>query len=139
MPLSYLTRVIEFTATHRIRRADWSRERNAREFGKAADDHEHRYQCHVTVKGPLAAEAGGVTSLVALDGLLAQEITARFGGRHINDAAPQFADGAWLATGEALAVYLWGRLAGRLPPGVMMHAVRIQEDAHLYSEYFGEP
>jgi len=139
MPISYLTRVIEFTATHRIRRADWSRERNVREFGKAADDHEHRYQCRVTVKGPLVSEVGGVMSLVALDALLAGEITARFAGRHISEAAPQFSDGGWLATGEALAVYVWGRLVGRMPPGVTMHAVRIQEDAHLYSEYFGEP
>jgi 6-pyruvoyl-tetrahydropterin synthase len=139
MPIGYLTRVIDFAATHRIRRADWSRERNAREFGKAADDHEHHYQCRVTVKGPLVAEAGGVMSLVALDALLAEEITARFAGRHIRAAAPQFADGGWLATSEALTVYVWGRLAGRLPPGVTMHAVRIQEDAHLYSEYFGEP
>jgi 6-pyruvoyl-tetrahydropterin synthase len=139
MPMSYLTRAIEFTATHRIRRVDWSRERNAREFGKAADDHEHRYQCRVTVKGPLVPEVGGVMSLVALDALLAEEITARFGGRHISEAAPQFADGGWLATGEALAVYVWGRLVGRLPPGVTMHAVRIQEEAHIYSEYFGEP
>jgi 6-pyruvoyl-tetrahydropterin synthase len=139
MAIGYLTRVIEFTATHRIRRSDWSRERNAREFGKAADDHAHRYQCRVTVKGPLVAEAGGVMSLVAVDALLAEEITARFAGRHISEAAPQFADGGWLATGEALAVYVWGRLVGRLPPGVTMHAVRIQEDAHLYAEYFGEP
>jgi 6-pyruvoyl-tetrahydropterin synthase len=139
MPTSYLTRGIEFTATHRIRRVDWSRERNAREFGNAADDHEHRYQCRVTVKGPLVPEVGGVMSLVALDALLAEEITARFGGRHISEAAPQFADGGWLATGEALAVYVWGRLVGRLPPGVTMHAVRIQEEAHIYSEYFGEP
>jgi len=139
MPISYLTRVVEFTATHRIRRADWSRERNAREFGKAADDHAHRYQCHVTVKGPLVPETGGVMSLVALDALLAEEIIARFGDRHIGDAAPEFAEGGWLATGEALGVYVWGRLVGRLPPGVAMHAVRIQEDAHLYSEYFGEP
>ena len=139
MPISYLTRVIEFTATHRIRRADWSRERNAREFGKAADDHQHRYQCRVTVKGPLVPEAGGVMSLVALDALLAEEITARFGGRDISGAAPQFADGGWLATGEALAVYVWGKLVERLPRGVTMHAVRIQEESHIYSEYFGEP
>jgi len=25
-----------------------------------------------------------------------------------------------------------------LPPGVALHAVRVQEGAHLYSEYFGE-
>jgi 6-pyruvoyl-tetrahydropterin synthase len=138
MPLGYLTRVIEFTATHHIRRADWSREQNVAEFGKATDDHEHRYQCRVTVKGRLVPEAGGVMNLAVLDALLGEEISARFGGRAIHDAVPQFADGGWLSTGEALAVYVWGRIAGRLPPGVMMHAVRIQEDANLYSEYFGE-
>ena len=138
MPISYLTRVVEFTATHRIRRADWSPERNVLEFGKAAGDHGHRYQCRVTVKGPLVAAAGGVMSLPALDALLADEITARFDGRHINEAVPEFADGRSIPTGEALAVYVWQRLAGRLSGGVTLHAVRIQEGAHLYSEYFGE-
>jgi 6-pyruvoyltetrahydropterin/6-carboxytetrahydropterin synthase len=138
MPISYLTRVVEFTATHRIRRGDWSPERNALEFGKAADDHGHRYQCRVTVKGPLVAAAGGVMSLPALDALLADEITARFDGRLINEAVPEFADGRSIPTGEALAVYVWQRLASRLPRDVTLHAVRIQEGAHLYSEYFGE-
>jgi 6-pyruvoyl-tetrahydropterin synthase len=138
VPISYLTRIVEFTATHRIRRADWTPQRNALEFGQAAADHGHRYQCRVTVKGPLAAEVGGVMSLVALDALLAQEITARFDGRHVNEAVPEFGDGRRLATGEALAVFAWERLAGRLPPGVTLHAVRIQEGPHIYSEYFGE-
>src|SRR2546422_104999 len=63
MPISYLTRIVEFTATHRIRRADWSVDRNAAEFGKAAVDHSHRYQCRVTVKGALQPEASGVTKI----------------------------------------------------------------------------
>jgi 6-pyruvoyltetrahydropterin/6-carboxytetrahydropterin synthase len=138
MPISYLTRIVEFTATHRIRRADWTPERNAAEFGKAAADHSHRYQCRVTVRGALVAEAGGVMSLVALDALLAQEITERLDGRSINEAIPEFADGRRLATGEALALYLWERLAPRLPPGVTLHGVRVQEGPHIYSEYFGE-
>ena len=139
MPISYLTRIVEFTATHRIRRADWSVDRNAAEFGKAAVDHSHRYQCRVTVKGALQPEASGVASLVALDALLAEEVTRRLDGRNINEALPEFADGRRLATGEALAVYLWERLAPRLPEGVRLHAVRIQEGAHIYSEYYGEP
>ena len=138
MPISYLTRTVEFTATHRIRRRDWPEERNALEFGRAAADHEHRYQCGVTVKGPLAAAAGGVMSLVALDQLLAREVTARLDGQHINEAIPEFRDGERLATGEALAVYLWERLAGQLHRGVTLHAVRVQEGPHIYSEYFGE-
>jgi 6-pyruvoyltetrahydropterin/6-carboxytetrahydropterin synthase len=138
MPISYLTRIVEFTATHWIRRADWPDERNAREFGRAAQEHGHRYQCRVTVKGPLDTRAGGVMRLQTLDGLLAEEITTRLEGNSINAALPEFADGGRLATGEALAVYVWERIAPRLPAGVTLHAVRVQEGPHIYSEYFGE-
>ena len=138
MPISYLTRIVEFSATHYIRRADWPDERNAQEFGRAAVEHSHRYQCRVTVRGPLVAEAGGVMSLEALDRLLAEEITRRLDGQSINEAVPEFAPGRWLATGEALAVYLWERIAPRLPRGVTLHVVRVQEGPHIYSEYFGE-
>jgi 6-pyruvoyltetrahydropterin/6-carboxytetrahydropterin synthase len=138
VPTSYLTRIVEFTATHRLRRADWPEERNQETFGRAAADHGHRYQVHVTVKGPLAARERGVVDLTTLDRLLAAEVTARFDGRHINQDVPEFADGAMLPTGEALAVHLWGRLAGRLPPGAALHAIRVQEGPHLYSEYFGD-
>ena len=138
MPISYLTRIVEFTATHRIRRSDRTDQQNRTEFGKAAVDHGHRYQCRVTVRGRLDPEAGGVMSLVALDALLAEEVTRRLEGRSINDALPEFADGRRLATGEALAVYVWERLAPRLPEGVTLHAVRVQEGPHIYSEYFGE-
>ena len=99
MPISYLTRIVEFSATHRIRRADWPDERNAQEFGRAAAEHGHRYQCRVTVKGPLAAEVSGVMSLEALDHVLAEEITQRLEGRSVNEALPEFADGRRLATG----------------------------------------
>lgn len=139
MATAYLTRIVEFTAVHRIRRADWSDEANAAEFGRAAQPHEHRYRCRVTVRGPLDARAGGVVSLTALDALLAAEITTRLEGHEIGDALPEFRPGERLATGEALAVYVWERLAGRLPADVRLHAVRIQEGPDLYSEYFGEP
>jgi 6-pyruvoyl-tetrahydropterin synthase len=129
MPIAYLTRIIEFTATHRL---------PAKDFGKAAKDHSHRYQCRVTVKSGLLPAQAGVVGLAALDALLAREITARFDGKQINDDVPEFGAGGWLPTGEALAVYLWGRLAGALPSGVTLHAVRVQEGPHLYSEYFGE-
>ena len=139
MPISYLTRIVEFSATHAIRRADWSEEQNTREFGRAAAEHGHRYQCRVTVKGALHAEAGGVMSLQLLDKLLEEEVVRRFDGKSINQAAPEFAAGRRLATGEALTQYVWERIAPRLPRGVTLHAVRIQEGPSIYSEYYGEP
>jgi 6-pyruvoyltetrahydropterin/6-carboxytetrahydropterin synthase len=138
MATVFLTRIVEFDASHRIARADWTADENARKFGKAAQDHAHRYQVRVTVKGPLAAGDGGVVNLQALDALLQQEVTTRFSGRNINQDLPEFAAGGRLATGEALAVYVWERIAPGLPPGVTLHAVRVQEGPHLYSEYFGD-
>jgi 6-pyruvoyltetrahydropterin/6-carboxytetrahydropterin synthase len=138
VPTAYLTRIVEFTATHRIHRPDWTAAENAATFGEAARDHPHRYQCRVTVKGPLAAGEGGVMSLADLDALLQSEIRDRLDGRHLNEALPEFGVGGRLATGEALAVYLWERLAGRMPSGVALRAIRVQEGPDLYSEYFGE-
>ncbi len=139
MPVAYLTRIVGFTATHRIARADWTAEQNRATFARAAEDHAHEYQCQVTVKGSLDAARGGIVNLEQLDAVLAREIRQRFDGRHINSDVPEFAAGGRLPTGEALSVYLWERLTGALPPGVTLHRIRIQEGPHLYSEYFGEP
>jgi 6-pyruvoyl-tetrahydropterin synthase len=92
----------------------------------------------VTVKGVFDPTRGGVMSLKALDALLQREVVDRFDGRHINKDIATFAAGTWLATGEALAVYLWERIIPGLPPGVALHRVRVEEGAHLYSEYHGE-
>lgn len=138
MPTSYLTRVVEFTASHRIRRSDLTAEQNAAEFGKASKEHDHRYQVRVTVRGTLEPERKGVVNLGELDRVLKEEITARLEGKVINDAIPEFAPGRRLATGEALAVYFWERIASRVPAGAALHAVRVQEGPTIYSEYFGE-
>lgn len=131
MPTAYLTRIVEFTATHRFP--------ETAEFAGATDDHSHQYKCAVTVKGVFQPAKGGVMSLPALKTLLQQEVVARFDGRHINQDVASFSAGTWVATGEALALYVWERIALQLPKGVSLHCVRIEESPHLYSEYRGEP
>lgn len=130
MPTAYLTRIVEFTATHRFP--------DLPEFAGATSDHSHRYRCLVTVSGGFDPTRGGVMSLKALDALLKREVVERFEGRHINKDIPTFAAGTWLATGEALAVYVWEHIVRGLPSGVALHRVRVEEGAHLYSEYHGE-
>jgi 6-pyruvoyltetrahydropterin/6-carboxytetrahydropterin synthase len=130
-PTAYLTRIVEFTATHGFP--------DTPEFAGATADHSHRYRCLVTVKGTFDPATRGVMSLTALKTLLQREVVARFDGRHLNRDIADFGPGKWLATGEALAVYVWQRItAAGLPSGVTLHRVRIEESAHLYSEYFGE-
>src|SRR2546428_13195660 len=109
MPISYLTRIVELTATHRIRRADWTVERNTAEFGKAAVDHSHRYQCRVTVQGQLVPEAGGAMSLPALDARSPREGPDAPPGAGFNKGPPKFPTGARPPTAKPPPLHVWER------------------------------
>ena len=140
MTVARLTRTVTFRATHRYFRPDWSPERNTEAFGECAvaPGHDHQYQCQITVMGPVSTQTGMIVDLPLLDRLLAEEVLARFDRRHINQDVPEFAYGRAIPTGEALAVFLWKRLSARLPGGVRLDSVRVQEDPSLYAEYRGE-
>jgi 6-pyruvoyltetrahydropterin/6-carboxytetrahydropterin synthase len=137
MPLS-LTRTVRFFALHHFWRPDWSAERNREVFGALADErgHGHDYECAVTVAGELDP-LGAVIDLAVLDRVLAEEVLGPFEGRHLTRDVPAFADGRPLATCEAMAAYLYPRIAARLPEGVQLERVRVAEDASLYADCTG--
>jgi 6-pyruvoyltetrahydropterin/6-carboxytetrahydropterin synthase len=103
-----------------------------------APGHGHNYECTVTVTGPLAEDTAMILDLGLFDAILHEEVVQRFDHQHINDADPAFAPGGTVPTAEALAVFLWARIARRLPEHVSLQRVRIQEDPHLYADYYGE-
>lgn len=140
MARARLTRVVAFNAAHRYFRPEWSAERNAEVFGACAREHGHghSYRCHVTVTGPVADDTGMVIALETLDRILREEVRDRLDHRHLNHDVPEFAFGRTIPTAEAIAVYVWGSIARRLPPDVQLHSVRIEEDPDLYAEYFGD-
>lgn len=129
-----LTRTICFHALHRLYRPDWSEARNREAFGPLADPpgHGHDYQCAVTVGGPVD-ETGMVVDLAALDRILEDEVLKPLAGKHLNEV-PHFAGGRPLPTCEAIAAYVFRRIAARLPAGVVLERVRIMEDPTLYAD-----
>jgi 6-pyruvoyltetrahydropterin/6-carboxytetrahydropterin synthase len=140
MHYARLSRVIRFSAAHRYHRPDWSAEENARVFGLCAREHGHghNYRCAVTVRGAVSPDTGMVMDLAALDRLLATQVRDPLDHRHLNLDVPEFAYGRTIPTAEALAVWVWERLAGRLPAGITLDRVRIEEDDDLFAEYAGE-
>lgn len=132
-----LTRVVGFHATHRLYRPDWTETQNRQAFGLVADHpgHGHDYRCEVTVRGA-ADEFGMILDLAHLDRLLEDEVTGPWGGKHLNDL-PMFASGRPLPTCEAMATYVFRRLAARLPAGAVLERVRIMEDPTLYADCTG--
>jgi 6-pyruvoyltetrahydropterin/6-carboxytetrahydropterin synthase len=130
-----LTRVVGFNATHRYYRPDWTEARNREIFGalSEAPGHGHAYRCAVTVSGSVGPD-GMVLDLALLDRIIAEEVLAPLAGKHLNLDVPDFAYGRTLPTCEALAVYLFPRIAARLPSEVLLERVRIMEDPTLYAD-----
>ncbi len=139
MSIAFLTRSVRFSASHRYFRPEWSEERNRETFGSCtnAPGHGHNYECVVTVSGPLDHETSMVLDLKVFDRILHDEIANRLDHQHINDAEEEFAYGKTIPTAEALAVFFFQKVAARLPKGVQLYKVRVQEDANLYADCLG--
>ena len=133
-----LTRVVGFHALHRYYRPEWSESRNREVFGPLADPpgHGHDYRCAVTVRGALD-DSGTVIDLGSLDRILHDEVLTPFAGKHLNLDVPAFAYGKTLPTCEAIAAYVFRRVAARLPAHLVLERVRIMEDPTLYADCTG--
>jgi 6-pyruvoyltetrahydropterin/6-carboxytetrahydropterin synthase len=132
MPAS-LTRTVRFRATHRLYRDDWSAEENRRQFGWTTEPHAHEYACQVTVAGAVDERAPMVMDLALLDRLLADVVLRRLDRKALPDDLGEFR--GVLPTCEAIARDVFRRLEPRLPDGVRLIKVRIEEDPTLAAEW----
>lgn len=127
-----LTRTVSFRAEHHYGLPGLTAAENQARFGALTGPHPHDYTCAVTVEGRLDAATGMLLDLPALDRVLAEEI-GRLDGGNLNRDIPPFAAGQQ-PTCEALAAWLFGRIAPRLPAGARLGRVRVAEDATLHAE-----
>ena len=75
--------------------------------------------------------------LAELDRILAEEIVAPLGGKHLNTVLPEVAAGTTQPTCEVLAAWCFARIAERLPSDVTISRVRVAEDATLWADCLG--
>ena len=138
LTMASLTRTVGFHALHRLYRPEWGEARNREVFGSVSEapGHGHDYHCAVTVRGRLD-ETGMIVDLALLDRILQDEVLDPFAGKHFNLDVPAFAYGKTLPTCEAIAAYVFRRIAPRLPAGLVLERVRIMEDPTLYGDCTG--
>ncbi len=133
----YLTRKVEFAASHFYHNPELSPEENARLFGKCnnPNGHGHNYLLEVTVKGDADAVTGMVMDLKELKELINREVMEVLDHRFLNHEVPAFA--RRLPTSENIAVEIWRMLDGKLSSGTL-HCVRLYETHDLFVDYYGE-
>jgi len=137
MSKASLTRRVTFAAAHRYRRPEWTDEKNEQVFGACSrlHFHGHSYVCDVSVEGDIDPQTGFAMDLAVLDAILTEEVKNRFDHRNINLEVPEFADGFLIPTGENLAVFIFDRVAARLPQGSRVASVTVAEDQTLSATY----
>jgi 6-pyruvoyltetrahydropterin/6-carboxytetrahydropterin synthase len=131
----YLTRKIEFAASHRYHNPKLSVEENQRIFGKCNNPHGHghNYTLEVTIAGEPDPVTGMVLDLKDLKEILEREIMQRMDHRYLNLEVAELKD--QIPTCENIARVIWNLLAPKIPQG-QLHRVRLYESADLFADCY---
>ena len=137
----YLTRKIEFSASHLYHNPDFSAEENRRIFGKCnnPNGHGHNYVLEVTVGGDPDPTTGMVLDLKQLKEILEREVMDRMDHRFLNYEVAELA--GQIPTCENIAATIWRLLDPQIEAQLgrgHLTRVRLWETSDLYVDCYGE-
>ena len=134
----YITRRLEFCASHRLFNPDFSDEKNESTFGLCnnPNGHGHNYVLEVTVKGEVDPETGMVLDLKALKKLINEEIINKVDHKNLNIDV-DFLKGV-IPTAENIAIHIWNILESKIESGEL-HEVKLFESERNFVVYHGAP
>ena len=131
----FITRKVEFSASHVCRLPDLTEEENIGIFGLEAspNGHGHNYTLEVTVEGEPDPITGMVMDLKRLKDILEQQILDPMDHRFLNAEVKPF--DRIVPTTENVARHIWARLAPLLDtPQTVLKKVRLFETSDLCVE-----
>jgi len=139
----YLTRRYRFCAGHRLHNEALSAEENRRVYGKCnnPNGHGHNYLLEVTVAGPIDPATGTVLDLVALDGMVAEQVLEKLDHKNLNLDVERFR--TRVPTTENLCLEIYNLLRDPLERTgsgcrVRLDRVRLEETSLNSFECVGE-
>lgn len=134
----YITRRVEFAASHRLYNPNFSDEKNDAVYGKCnnVNGHGHNYLLEVTLRGSIDPDTGMVMDLKALKTLLDEVIIDRVDHKHLNMDV-DFLQGV-IPTAENIVASFWQLLEPRLPANCELHEMKLWESENNMAMYRGE-
>jgi 6-pyruvoyltetrahydropterin/6-carboxytetrahydropterin synthase len=137
MPIVYITRKVEFSASHFYHNPAFTPEENRRVFGKCNNPHGHghNYVLEVTVKGEPDPATGMVLDLKELKQILQEEIIERMDHRFLNCEVAELS--GQIPTCENIASVIWRLLQPRITRGCL-DRVRLYETPDLFVDCYGD-
>ncbi len=139
MRAMFITRRVEFSASHICANPEWSAERNFAVYGPASNPHGHghNYALEVTLEGEPDAATGMLFDLKRLKDILTEEVVEPMDHRFLNREVPPFDH--VVPTAENLAAEIWRRLEKHFTPGLArLSNVRLYETEDMFVDYSRE-
>ncbi|MCW5966835.1 MAG: 6-carboxytetrahydropterin synthase [Bryobacterales bacterium] len=136
----YITRRMEFSASHVCALSSLSSAENQAIYGDGANPngHGHNYVLEVTLAGKPNPVTGMIFDLKALKDIINEEVIGPMDHRFLNREVPPF--DRVVPTTENLALEIWRRLFPRLELGHgRLHRVRVYETDDLFVDCYGAP
>ena len=133
----YLTKVYEFSASHRLHSLHLSDADNREIFGKCNNlyGHGHNYALEVTIKGEVDSRTGMVADLNFLDEMIQKQVYTRFDHKHLNLDTPEFEN--LNPTSENFVKVIWDIIEPNLKP-IRLYRLRLKETPKNYFDYYGD-
>ncbi len=136
----FITRKLEFCASHRLYNPEFSDERNEAVFGLCnnPNGHGHNYILEVTVRGEVDSETGMVIDLKYLKNLVQDEIILKVDHKNFN-VDVDFMKGI-IPTAENIAIKIWDLLEPKIAKNgnAFLHEIRLFESERNFVVYQGK-
>jgi 6-pyruvoyltetrahydropterin/6-carboxytetrahydropterin synthase len=126
-----LTKILHFSAAHRLASAALSRAENRRRYGACYRGHGHNYALEATVRGAVGAD-GMVMDVAELERAMRTAVVDLVDHRNLGRDVPALA--GTVTTGENLAAAFYRMLEPALPPGRLVR-VAVTETENNRFEY----
>jgi len=134
----YVTKKMEFSASHRLFNPTFSDEKNDEIYDKCnnRNGHGHNYVLEVTVKGNPNPETGYAIDLKIMKKVINKYIIDPCDHKHLNYDV-DFLRG-YIPSVENLIALFWQQLDGKFGD-CKLHKLRLYETPNSFADYFGEP
>lgn len=129
----YLSRRVDFSATHSYNNPAWSKERNKAVFGKCNNPsgHGHDYKLQVMVRGKLDIKSGIVVNTTDIKRIVNDFLAEELDGKFLDKEHPHFI--RKIPTTENLVNYIWESLENKFE-GCELYYLRLHENHYLSAE-----
>jgi len=129
----YLSRRVDFSATHTYNVGGWSEERNRVVFGKCnnVNGHGHDYKLEVMVRGKLNIKSGIVVNTTDIKRIVNTFLAEEIDGKFLDREHPYFMKNQ--PTTENLVNYIWDSLKDSFG-GCELYRLRLHENHYLNAE-----